>query len=631
MSSELSCRILITFAILVFIGSSQDLQAQRYNKFRNKLEKHRGDEWPPVRSYSRLSLGYALQNIFKKHTSYCGFSVGQGKGKRDFIPYDISKFLGRRDLRTSVEMADIRGGGLLYYIFSRDEINKPFGAIKYIPSRILKVGSIANQFVVNANENFDSFILTKNCSGYLKAALDAGVEPPYVAFKTALDSDDRRESSVLALSGSFQSPLGVVLGANNDRTTETMMNLWRFYKNNPQFVGQAYYLREFEGVMIKHSSSAEDNFRMESEVGININGPMSSRLKTSFGVGRSSSTAFSGTDWQTIIFSDFGGDYYRQNLFTALPQPADIANYFQGIKPIFQQTRDFPLMTEGAEHKHYVIVEGIPEDMTNNFWELERVNPGVYDGTPRLRAEPFQDSKTGAFGCRFTLVGKPLANNFRGPLASRPGNLNLSYRIKSRYPVGGAYIYLNVNEEIQTSAHPIANISGGEFDLSKKEDRRFAFQWRFVVDLEDKDNPVDFSQIPYIGNLLVRRSDQKIDVNLADIQADPQRHRYYITIESLDTYPLDKIDDRNMVNYNLALDMHLQGSRSAARSVRPLKGVLSFPSIKPDPEPEPVLPVILPSTEGIPKNPLLTPIPAPINPAPAPAKEKEGNNNNNNN
>ena len=288
-------------------------------------------------------------------------------------------------------------------------------------------------------------------------------------------------------------------------------------------------------------------------------------------------------------------------------------------------------MTEGAEHKHYVVVQGIPEDMTANFWELEYVTPGVYDGLPSLRAEPFQDSKTGAFGCRFTVIGKPLSSNFRGPLASRPGNLKLSYRIKSRRPVGGTFLYLNVNEEIQTSAHPIANISGGEFDLSKKEDRRFAFQWKFVVDLEDRDNPVDFSKIPYIGNLLVRRSDKKIDVNLADIQADPQRHRYYITIESLDTYPLDKIDDRNMVNYNLSLDVHLQGNRSAGRSVRPLKSVLSFPSIKPDPKPEPILQPVMPATNGaVPKDGTLIPMPIPPAANPTVPTKKEGNKNNGN-
>ncbi|MEZ5038645.1 MAG: hypothetical protein R2828_02080 [Saprospiraceae bacterium] len=618
MSFELRCRILITFVLVISLGQQQALFGQNYDKFKNKIEKYRGEEWPPQRIYSRISLGYALQNIFKKHSEYCGFSVGEGK--RDFIPYDISKFLGRRDLRTKVEMADIRGGGLMYYIFNREEITQPFETISYVPSRILKIGSISNQFLVNPDENFDSFILTKNCSGYLKAALDAGIEPPYVAFKTALNSDDRRESSVLALSGAFQSPLGVVLSANNDRTTEVMMNLWRFYKENPQFVNQAYYLREFEGVMIKHSSSAEDNFRMESEVGVNINGPLSARLKTNFAVGRTKSTAFSGTDWETIIFADFGGDYYREKLFSPLPTPADIETYFQNIKPIYQETRDYPLMTEGAEHKHYLIVEGIPEDMTTNFWELETVNPGVYDGKPTLLAEPFQDSKTGAFGCRFTLLGKPVSENFRGPLASRPGKLSVSYRIKSRYPVGGAYIRLHVNEEIQTSAHPIADISGGEFDLSKKEDRRFAFQWRFIVDLNDKDNPVDFSQIPYISNLMVRRSDKKIDVNLVDIRADQQRHRYYVTIESLDTYPLDKIDDRNMINYNMSLDMHLQGNRSVIRSVRPLKGVLSFPSIKPDPQPEPVLPTIIPTEVPI---PVPSALPAP--PETVPVKSEKGN------
>jgi hypothetical protein len=95
-----------------------------------------------------------------------------------------------------------------------------------------------------------------------------------------------------------------------------------------------------------------------------------------------------------------------------------------------------------------------------------------------------------------------------------------------------------VNEEVQTSAHPVATISAGEFDLTKKEDRKFAFQWKFEVDIEDSDNPVNFTATPYIGNLTVRRSDKSLNIKLSKIDADAQRRKFIITIETLDTYPL---------------------------------------------------------------------------------------------
>nr|HQU60298.1 hypothetical protein [Saprospiraceae bacterium] len=247
-------RLCTLLLISLFAIISIPITAQRIDRYQRKLEEYRTNEWPPERSYSRISLGYALQKTFKKHCEYCGFATPDGR--RDYVPQDISKFLGKRDLRTKVETADIRGGGLLYYLFNGEERLQAFDEINYSPSRIFRLNSVANQFAINPDENFDSFILHKTCSGYLKAALDAGIEPPYLAFRTALDTDSRRQSSVLALSGSFLSPLHLVLSANDFRTTEAMMKLWSFYRENPSYINNAYYLREFEGVMIKHITAA---------------------------------------------------------------------------------------------------------------------------------------------------------------------------------------------------------------------------------------------------------------------------------------------------------------------------------------------------------------------------------------
>ncbi|MCB0631089.1 MAG: hypothetical protein R2824_06480 [Saprospiraceae bacterium] len=625
MKVKLSYAPILLIAIFLFSGLST--QAQRVSKYRDKLDEYRRENWPPERSYSRISLGYALQRIFKKHTDYCGFTIADNK--RDYVPGDLSKFLGRRDLRTKVETANIRGGGMLYYIFSQDDIQKPFDEVNFLSTQVFQSSSMTDPFTVNPDENFDSFILTENCSGYLKAFLDAGIEPPYVAFKKALETDGKRESTVVALSGSFVSPMKTVLEANDWRTTEAMMNLWQFYRNNASMVNRAYYLREFEGVMVKHVSTAEDNFKIEAEIGVNVNLPLAARLKGGATLGRTNATTFSGTDWETIIYADFAGRYTRESLFSRLPSPSDIKYYFHAIKPTFQQARDFPLMTEGAEHTHYLIVEGIPENMTQNFWVLDDVLPGVYDGQPTLTAEPFK-AEDGSFGCRFIVRGRPLSSNFTGPLAYRPGKLGVSYKIRSRYPVGGEYISIQVNEEIQTSAQPIAILSDGEFDLKKKEDRRFAFQWKFIINLEDEANPVDMKLKPFINNLVARRSDAKVDVLLTGVEPDPQRRRFYVTVESLDTYPLEKIDDANMINYNLSMDVHLQSSRSAARSIRPVKGILSFPSIKPDPQPAPPPPVLVPPTGS--------PVPTPIDPkgnvlpeqpiiVPNPNGKQEGGNN----
>ncbi len=575
----------VFFTILGLLFSAGGLTAQKVTKYKDKLEEHRSEGWPPQRVYSRVSLGYALQRIFKKHTDYCGFSIADTK--RDFVPADMSKFLGKRDLRTKVETADIRGGGLLNYIFSFEETQRPFTEISFSQGKIFTSNGMTDPFVINPDENFDSFILTKNCSGYLKASLDAGIEPPYSAFKTALATDDRRESNVVAVSGSFLSPLKAVLETNDWRANEAMMQLWKFYSGNPDYINRAYYLKEFEGVMVKHITVAEENRKWDAEVGVNISLPFSSKINNKFGKGKASTNSFTGTDWETIVYADFNPEYTRSQLFTNLPSPYQISAYFSALRPDIQLSKEFPLMSESADHRHSFTIDGIPREMCENFWVLENIRPGVYQNQPELHVEAFGDPATGNYGCKFTVTGRPMNEHFSGPFGVRPDRIRVDYQIRSRYPVGGEFIRFYIEKDIPTSAHPVATLNNGSFDLTKKEDRRFAFQWTFSIDLEDYENPVDYATLPEVSQLAVQRNEQYLPVKLSKIQCDAPRRQYWLTIESLDTYPLEQIDDQNMINYNLSLEFLLQTKRGMAKAARPISGRLSFPGIKPPP-PAPV-------------------------------------------
>ncbi len=576
--SQIMIRILIPILTILLIAPS--VEGQNFEKYKRKLEKYRSENFPPERSYSRVSLGYALQKVFKKHVEYCGFGGGKDN-RRDYVPGDISKFLGRRTMRTKVETADIRGGGLMYYIFGDAEMLRSFDQINYSTSRIFNLQSIDNQFVVNPDENFDSFILTKTCGGYLQAALEAGIEPPYAAFKAAFETDSKRQSSVFAISGSFVSPLKMILEANDYTTIEFMTKLWNFYQANPEFDGHAFYLQEFEGVMIKHISSAEENRNLERSVGLNFSGPFGIRLKSDLGMASTGALSFGGTDWETIIYTDFEGEYEKEELFAPLPTSSDIAAYFERIRPIYQKSSDFPLMTEGFDHTHFIVVEGMPENMTTNYWVIENVQPGVYQGEPRLDANYFYNEDDGTWGCRFIVTGRPNPSNFIGPLSNRPSRLNLSYTIRSLEPVNGEYLRFYIQDEIQTSSHPIASITEGEFDLVKKESRRFAYQWKFGIEIEDHYNPVSFDAEPYISNLSVRKSGSDLDVRISKIEMDRQRRYLYLILETLDSYPLERIDDSNMQNYNMSFDIHLPSQRGGSISVRPVKGNVLFPALRP--------------------------------------------------
>lgn len=546
----------------------------------SKLDKERLESWPPIRSHARFSLGYALQDKFKLHTQYCGFTLGDGK--RDYVPQDITRFLGKRTMRTKVETADIRGGGLFYYIFSGTERQRLFQDVKFSPSHLLRTSSLNEEFSLDPDENFDAFLMTKNCSGYLKAALDAGIEPPYTAFKTALDRDERRQSTVVGLCGSFISPLREVFQANDARTTEAMLMLWRFYQENPSFINNAYYLREFEGVLLKHIATAEENAKAEAELGVNFSGPLSSRISATWGRGKTSTNSFAGTDWETIIFADFDGYYTKEGMFEPLPSPAQIREYFERLQFASLESENSQLMTEGAPHQHALSIIGIPEFMTEGFWEIKPVNTDVYEGLPSLSTAYFANPEEQTFGCKFTVVGRPSAKYFQGPLSGRPVSLSVTYHIRSKKPVGGEYISFYVNEALQTSAHPIVNIPSGSFDLGKKEGRRFALQWKCVVNVEDKENPVDYNVQPYVDNIFARRQMEEVPMRLVEVRGDAQKRCFYVTFETAETFPLDKIDDSKTNILNLSFDMHLKSIRSGARASRSLNCDINLPSIRTD-------------------------------------------------
>lgn len=586
----------ILFATLFCFFDTTDLTAQRLDRARNKLNEQRRESWPPEHVYSRISLGRALQNVFHKHYQYCGFAdVG---GRRDYLPADIEQFLGKRALRTRVEQADFSGGSLLQYIFQASETTRPLDDVAFRPEFRLDVPGTDASFMLAPEAQFDSYVLTENCSGYLKAALDAGIEPPYSAFRTALNTDERKESTVLAISGTFRSPVDAVLQAKDVNTTRLLMELWQFYERYPEYIGQAYYLQSFSGVMIKHTASAEEARLIENELGINVNGPFASRVDMQLGYTRQSKASFQGTNWETIVYADFDEEYQRQEWYAPLPGPAEISAYFAQLRPTFERHADFPLLTEGAEHRHYLRLEGVPAELARSVWDLSAVAPGVYVAQPQLEARPFKEGERE--GCLFTITGAPDPGIFSGPLAERPGKLGLAYQIRSRESVGGKHLTLYVQEELPTSTHPIVSLADGQFDLSIKENRRFAFQWKVALEVQDDENPVDFSKVPYFSELQLSRADQAqaLDVSVKEVVANPRKHQYILTLETHDTWPLQQINDRVMETYNLSCKAHLPGQRSPNRMLRPLKGFISFPKIEPPAPPMPAETTTVPSPKG---------------------------------
>ncbi|MBB4078139.1 hypothetical protein GGR28_000740 [Lewinella aquimaris] len=539
------------------------------------------DPWPPERAYSRLFLGGALQGVFERHYDFCGFT--KSEGKRDYTPPTIEKFLGQRSLRTRVEKADINGGNLLSYVFSGREITAPLDAIRYSPTNLLYNELEGVNLLPQPREGFDAFVLTKNCGGYLKSSLDAGFKPPYAAFAAALDTDAKRSSSVLAMAGSFESPLSEVLGANDARTTELMARLWQFYEAHPEYLGEAYYLRQFDGVLIKHLTDSKEVIAAEQSVGVNVSLPLTARVNSSLSHRRENENTFTGSDWETIVYTDFSGPYTREAMFYRLPGPEEIADYFAGMRPVSGVS--VPLR-EGAAHHHTVGIPGLPAALAGAAWHLEQLTGGVYQGAPGLSVSPTDR------GISFTLSGHTAPSLFRSD-----GNKVVTVSYVLVLPSRGSMpsIRVPVTEQLNTSAHPLVDLAGTRFELHRRNTGQYALQWHLAVNVEDRENPLDAAGRFDAQKLSIGVPGETMDARVVATSYDARRAVLNVTLETERSWPLRMIDDRNMRTFPLEAELCLPVKEGFSVCRRPITARLAVPNITAPATP--AIPFIRPSPD----------------------------------
>lgn len=552
-------QVFLLLIALVFLCPA-GLDAQRRRK-KNK------EDWPPERAYSRIFLGGALQDVFERHYDFCGFV--KPSGKRDYTPPTIEKFLGKRTLRTRVEKADINGGNLLSYIFSAQETGVPLNAIRYRSDNLLYNQRDGVNLLPQPRDGFDSFVLTKNCSGYLKSSLDAGLKPPYAAFSAALDTDAQRNSSVLAMAGSFESPLAGILAANDARTTELMALLWQFYQERPEYNGQAYYLRQFDGVMVKHLTDSREVMAAEQQIGINVSLPLAAKFSAGLTHGRQNENTFSGSDWETIVYADFKGPYTRERLFAPLPTPQDIAAYFASTPLVSGQVP--PPLREGGSHAHSIEVTGLPAEFASAGWQLQNIRGNAYRGTPNLTVQ----ARTN--GLTFTVAGYTDPELFaNSALEVVPMYYELVLPARNYQPE----LRIPVSQRIGTSAHPLINLAGARFELRRKNNTQYAFQWHLAMSVEDRENPLDATSRFDALNIQAGYADRPLDVKLVSYDYDARRSLLNLTLESERTWPLRDIDDRNMMTMPLRMEVCLPVKDGYSLCRRPVATNLAVPRIR---------------------------------------------------
>ncbi len=539
--------------------------------------------WPPERAYSRLSLGGALQDVFARHYDFCGFT--KADGKRDYTPPTIERFLGQRSLRTRVEKADIHGGSLMNYVFTEREISAPLDAIRYSPSSLLYVADGETGTLPEPRDGFDSFVLTKNCGGYLKSALDAGLKPPYAAFAAALDTDAKRSSSVLAMAGSFQSPLSEQLSAGDERTTALMARLWQFYLEHPEFRAGAYYLRQFEGVLIKHLTDAEEVIAAEQSVGVNVNLPLSASINSSLTHRRENQNSFSASDWETIVYTDFTGPYTREAMFAALPGPEQVAAYFANLPAV--SATAVPLR-EAATHRHSVELVGLPDALASAGWTIADVRGGAYRERPELSVLATEA------GLNFTVQGQTEPSLFQ---EGQQEPVTVAYDLLLPARDGMPELRIPVRQRMNTSAHPLVELAGTRFELRRRNSGEYAFQWHLTVNVEDRENPLDGSGNFTAGSLQLHGNrGELLAARVVKASYDARRTVLTVTLESERSWPLREIDDRHMQSLPIETELILPVKDGYSACRRLITARLAVPRIVVAPA---APPLILPSLPAL--------------------------------
>lgn len=554
--------------LVLLLSTLTDLAAQR------RRGRNAEPVWPPERSYGRTTLGNALQRVFQRHYDFCGFT--KPSGRRDYTPPTIDRFLGKRSLRTRVEKADLNGGNLLSYVFRAEETTFPLDRISYRADRLLYNQADGVNLTPEPRPGFDAFLLTKNCSGYLKSSLDAGLKPPYVAFSAALDTDARRNSTVVAMAGSFVSPLAGLLAANDARTTELMAWLWRFYQDHPAYAGQAYYLTQFEGVLVKHLNDAAEVAASEQSLGVNVSLPLAGKFNGGVTRGRTSENAFSGTDWETIVYTDFAGPYQRELLFAPLPSPDDIIAYFRQT-PLATLPSAAPApLREGGSHYHSVTVAGLPADLAGAGWTIAELRGGAYRGTPALTVAP----ATG--GLRFTVGGNTSPDLFTPEQPGAIEEVPLYYELRLPARAGLPELRIPVQQRLPTSAHPLVNMAGARFELQRKNNGQYAFRWYLTLNVEDADNPLDPAGKFEAAELTGGYPEAPVDLRMVEATFDDRRSTMTVVLETERTWPLSQIDDRNMQTMPVRIGVCLPVKDGFSLCRRPLSARLAVPRVRVD-------------------------------------------------
>ncbi|MDA3943137.1 MAG: hypothetical protein PF694_06315 [Bacteroidetes bacterium] len=550
------------------------------NKGKEREEEELEKKWPPKNpNYTDGSLGFQLNDLFKSFAMNSGLTQNEN---RDFIPKPVANFVGEGKLSQSSELADISGKGLFFYVFTNDDRIKALNSIIFNNnvSRKINVPGYSS-FDLKVDDDLDNFLITSTARGYIDASIEGGIKPPFTSIKVAGQKEKEQKTALMAVYGSFESP--IIKKINTE--TEILLTLWDVYKINPTLIDNAFYLKEFNGVISRVTTSNSEYNKLAGAGVLNYSGPVGLKLKAKLEASKENKSIFNATDWNTYVNVQGLNEQSRKDLFISCPSIEDIQRHFTEVNSIRIDNnlfvKDFP-----DDHKISFFVKGIPTDyIGDNIWKITSESNNL-EANPQLTVTEAQDK--GATGAIFTFTCNPNTSIFNTNFSSVDVFFDIEatnaiyyegkdFKLTKRFSTP---VTLNTDPKIDyPEVIPFEPYS----ILGTPASSEKFVKWTFDVEIKsDEANPVRFQSgiVAKFENIIVKNSNNEIiNVNIDINVAGGSKKAYSITIMYLgERVDYNNIDFSSGENYSFEGDLKIPLEEGVgANTIRPISVVLKYP------------------------------------------------------
>ena len=584
-------RTIVPLLLFVFIIGVLDLNGQtRFDKKYKQKQAQLYKSWPKPSeiSYDEGELGYELQPYFKKHCKDCGFELkGKLNPKGNYIP---KNFLDSIELKKDVETLPVGGEYALFYLFKKEETEKSLNNFDVRGIQFVNPNNIPN-FDIKPTRGIKNSYISKSCSGYFNSKVDASTKPPVAVVEAAVsaETDMKRNGTIIAIKGDFMSPLTRLIKLKSQEGIEIHSFLWDYYKEYSDYIDNAYYLNDYQGVIIKRFSEQSSKLLFQGNANLGFSGV--AQISANISAKSEIRNLYRSEDWATLITSDFTTPEKRASHFKQAPTIKEIQNYFLNLNIKGKPSAKDELFAEGKKHIVEFFIPGLLDVMSQDYWELKSYDTAIYSSSSPPEVISCEVSnQNGISGCLIKIEGLPNNSVFQEKKLKVSSEFILEGVIEDK--LNNERLLMTCEVDISTNFNPSVFYEKYSRDwkaipADKGNLDEIRLQWQIVLKIDDDNNEVDFSKFEtLIGDLAINSQSSDID-NLgfkASGKLFENDKTCVVTIETINRFKRDYFDTKlKDLKYsgNAIVCLPLESKNKAQK---PITFKLRFPRKKEVPE-----------------------------------------------